>query len=173
MRDHYEKWWAGVEPGLNDFLPISIGSQHENPVALSSSDWEGVYCDNVQTVSGGTNGRLGGPRGGPWNIYVERDGEYEVALSRWPPHLSLALTAGRPAQKMTAGTLPEGKALPIAGAGLSIAGHEMSVKTQPSDSSAVFRVKLKGRNRTKLHGWFVDAAGADLVGAYYASVRRL
>jgi hypothetical protein len=27
MRDHYEKWWAGLEPTLNDFVPISIGAK--------------------------------------------------------------------------------------------------------------------------------------------------
>ncbi len=47
MRAHYEKWWAGVEPLLNDFSPISIGSDHENPVTLTSVDWANVYCDNV------------------------------------------------------------------------------------------------------------------------------
>src|SRR5262249_878986 len=36
MRDHYEQWWAGVAPTLDDFSPISIGSAEENPVTLSA-----------------------------------------------------------------------------------------------------------------------------------------
>jgi hypothetical protein len=74
---------------------------------------------------------------------------------------------------MTAGALPEGNALPVAGAGLAAAGRKMSADTQPDDVSAVFRVDLKGRTPTKLHGWFVDAAGAGHAGARYAAVPRL
>jgi len=173
MRDHYEAWWADVQPGLRDFQPISIGAEQENPATLCCSDWQEVYCDNMQDVLGGTNGRLGGTRGGPWNVFVERGGEYEIALSRWPAFTGLPLNAGRPPQKMTAGELPEGKALPIAGAGLKIAGQEQTLKTAPADTKAVFRVKLQGGARTQMHGWFTDAQGKDVVGAYYAVVKRL
>ena len=169
MRDHYEAWWAGVEPGLGDFCPISIGSAHENPVSLSSSDWQEVYCDNFRQVSEAA----GGPRGAPWNVLVERDGEYEIALSRWPAEQDLPLTAGRPEQKMTAGRLQAGKAVPITAARLAIAGQELSMKTGAGARSAVFRLRLKGGTRTQLHGWFQDAAGQDLCGAYYAYVKRL
>lgn len=169
MRDHYEAWWAGVEPTLRDFLPISIGSEHENPVALCSSDWQEVYCDNFKNVSEAA----GGPRGAPWNIQVERDGLYEITLSRWPLEQNLPLTAGRPEQKMTFGTLPAGKALPIAGARLVVAGQEFSAKTAAEDRGASFRVRLQRGPKTQLHGWFQDAAGEDLCGAFYALVRRL
>jgi len=169
MREHYEKWWAGVEPGLRDFSPISIGSAKENPVALSSSDWEEVYCDNANAVLSGA----GGPRGGPWNVFVERDGEYEIALRRWKVELDLPLDAPRAEQKMTVGGLPAGKAIPIRAARLSIAGQSLSAKTAPGGKAAVFRVKLKGPLKTQLHGWFQDEAGNDLCGAYYAYVRRI
>jgi arylsulfatase A-like enzyme len=169
MRDHYEAWWAGVEPRLRDFAPITIGSDHENPVRLCCSDWEEVYCDNPGHVSEAA----GGPRGGPWNVLIDRDGEYQIALSRWPAELELPLNAGQAPRKMTAGSLPAGKALPIAGARLTIAGQEFSAKTAPADRSAAFRAKLEGGIKTKLHGWFQDAAGADLCGAYYAHVKRL
>jgi arylsulfatase len=168
MRAHYERWWAGVEKGVSEFLPISIGAPQENPMELTSSDWQDIYCDNVNHVSNAA----GGPRGGPWAVYVERDGEYEVALSRWPPWQKLPLTAGREVQKMTAGALPAGKALPIAGARLTVAGQELAVKTAPEDRAALLRVKLKGGVKTNLHGWFHDAAGNDLCGAFYATVKR-
>ena len=29
------------------------------------------------------------------------------------------------------------------------------------------------KGKTQLHGWFQDAAGKDLCGAFYATVRRL
>jgi arylsulfatase len=169
MRAHYEKWWAGVVGGIDDFCPISIGAPQENPVVLCSADWQNVYADNPGHVSDA----VGGPRGAPWAVYVERDGDYEIALSRWPPHMKLPLSAGREPQKMTAGSLPQGKALPIAGARLAVAGIEQSVKTEEKAVSAVFRVSLKANTNTNLHAWFVDASGNDVAGAFYAVVRKL
>jgi hypothetical protein len=40
IRDYYAKWWSGVESRLRDIEPISLGASKENPVYLSSSDWE-------------------------------------------------------------------------------------------------------------------------------------
>jgi arylsulfatase len=168
MRGHYEAWWGRHEPRLRDFVPISIGAEQENPVSLSSSDWQEIYCDNVNAVLSGA----GGPRGGPWNVQVERDGEYEIALRRWPAERDLPLRALCPEKQMRAGRLAAGKALPIAGARLSIAGQELSAKTGAEDRAADFRVKLQ-RGKTLLHGWFQDEAGADLCGSYYAYVRRV
>jgi hypothetical protein len=45
--------------------------------------------------------------------------------------------------------------------------------TAPADTSAVFRTSLKGGTKTRLHGWFQDKQGKNLVGAYYAVVKRL
>lgn len=169
MQAHYEKWWAGVEPRLNDFVPITIGSDKANPVFLSSSDWQEVYCDNARQVSEAA----GGPRGNAWNISIERAGDYEVLLSRWPPHMKLALTAGRAAQKMTAGELPSGKALPIAAARLQCGSHDLTAKAEPGAMNIVFRIKLQAQQRAKLHAWFQDVEGKDLSGAFYAAVRRV
>lgn len=74
---------------------------------------------------------------------------------------------------MTAGQLPAGKAIPIAGARLQVDGKSLSVASKPAATSAVFRVKLTAGTRTKLHGWFVDAHGVDQCGAFYAQVKLL
>lgn len=169
MRDHYERWWGRAEPGLSEFEPLSIGAEQENPVVLTSSDWQDIYADNPMTVLNAG----GGPKGGPWGVLVERPGDYEIALSRWPFDRNLPLNAACPEIKLTAGTLPRGKALPIARARLTIAGQEKSLDTAAADQAAVFRVTLKVGTKTKLHGWFQDAAGQDLCGAFYAQVRRL
>ena len=169
MRDHYEAWWNRVEPALREFEPISIGSPKENPVTLTSSDWEEIYCDNVNSILSGE----GGPQGGPWAILVERGGEYEIALRRWPVRTGLALDAPCPEKQMTMAKLPAGKAFPIAQAQLQIAGQSKSVKTAAGSQSAVFRVTLKAGTRTKLQAWFQDADGKDLCGAYYAYVRHI
>lgn len=169
MRSYYDKWWASVEPGLKEFCPISIGSPKENPTLLSSSDWEEIYADNPGHVSTAA----GGPRGGPWNVKVETAGHYEIALYRWHPNLKLPLNASRAVQKMTAGELPAGKGLPIAGARLAIEGQELKAAAPAGRTSAVFRLQLKTTPSTHLHGWFVDAEGRDLCGSFYAVVRRV
>ncbi len=169
MRDYYEGWWARREPGSREFSAASIGAEQQNPVTLCSSDWQEVYADNPRAVLNAE----GGPRGGPWNVLVERDGEYEISLRRWHPATDLPLSAACPPQKKRKGVLPEGKALPIARARLTIAGQEKSVDTAPADKIARFRVMLKGGARTQLHAWFQDAGGNDLCGAYYAEVRRI
>jgi arylsulfatase len=92
MRARYEKWWDGVEPTLGDFCPISLGTEQENPVLLSCSDWLEIYCDNVQSVLNGA----GGSRGGPWSVEVEKEGSYDIAVARWPFERSLALSAPCP-----------------------------------------------------------------------------
>jgi hypothetical protein len=74
---------------------------------------------------------------------------------------------------MTKGQLPEGKALPVAKAQLRIAGQEHASATGESDTAAKFRVQLKDGGKTTLQGWFQDAGGTDLAGAFYASVTRL
>ncbi len=168
MRDYYETWWARIEPKLLDFAPITLGSERENPVNLSSSDWQDIYCDNPRTILAGE----GGSQGGPWNVFVERDGDYEISLRRWPVEINLPLNANCPEKKMTVGVRSEGIGLPIARAQLKIAGQQLSAKTAVADKTAEFRVKLKGGAKTQLHAWFQDADGKDLCGAYYASVRR-
>jgi hypothetical protein len=105
-------------------------------------------------------------------VQVEATGSYEIALYRWHPNLKLPLSASRPVQKMTAGELPAGKGLPIAGARLAIAGKTLTAETPEGNAEAAFRVNLQRGTRTHLHGWFVDDSGKDLCGAYYAVVRR-
>lgn len=169
MRAHYEKWWAGIEPSLGDFQPVAVvGTRHENPVVLTSSDWQEIYADNHGHVSTAA----GGPRGGPWNIEVGEAGRYEIALARWPFERGLALDAPNPAKKMAFGALPEGKALPVRAAKLAIGGKEMAAKAKPGGREVAFTLTLP-QGKTKLQGWFQDEAGADLCGAFYARVRKL
>lgn len=55
-------------------------------------------------------------------MFVERDGDYEIARRRWPADLNLPLNAPLPEKKLTVVTQPAGKAIPIAAAKLIIAG---------------------------------------------------
>ncbi|HYT87326.1 MAG TPA: arylsulfatase [Gemmataceae bacterium] len=166
MRAHYEKWWAGIAPKLDDFNPISIGADQENPVTLSAADWANVYCDNMQNLRQGVN------KNGPWHLLVEKDGTYEIGLRRWPREADAAIPAGVPAFKAVDGKLPPGKALPITKARIKIGDVDQSKPVAAQDKEVTFTVPLRAGTRLQMQSWFYDAAGQELCGAYFAYVRR-
>lgn len=167
MQAHYRKWWAEVAGRLSDFEPISLGAAEENPVYLSSSDWEDIYCDNNKTVGQAA----GGPRGGVWSILVERPGRYEIELRRWPFHTDKPLGSTGPEQTIYGRPLPEGKPVSIAAARLEIAGQSHANEAAAGQKGARFEVELQA-GKTTMHGWFADREGNDLCGAFYARVER-
>lgn len=170
MRDHYETWWAGLGPILNDFVPISIGAKPQPVVELTSGDWEGIYADNT----GHVREAVGGPTGGHWHILVEEPGEYEFTLRRWPAQTKAALgdryepsarsPAGKP--RLTTVSFPT-----IAAAKIDIAGVKASTKADPKATGATITTRLPA-GRTKLKAWFSDAQGKDLCGAFFVTVKR-
>ncbi|MDO8544678.1 MAG: arylsulfatase [Opitutaceae bacterium] len=159
LRAHYERWWSQLEPVREEFVPLSLGSDAQPVVTLTSADWQDVYADNA----GHVRRAVGGPRGGHWNVNIERAGEYEIRLLRWPPELNAPLASAFDAA---------GKALPIAGARLSVAGRQLTGQAGPGASAITIRADLPA-GRTRLHGWFVGEDGTELCGVYYAVVNRL
>jgi arylsulfatase len=166
LKDYYETWWKTVEPLTEDFVPIIVGADQENPVTLSSADWAKVYCDNMNNLRTGIN------KNGPWHIKAARDGEYEIVLRRWPKEANAALAAGVPAFKAVDGGLPEGKALPVAKARLKVAALDETRAVAATDKEVVFRVRLKADEKLPMQSWLYDADGKELCGAYFAYVRR-
>ena len=170
MRDHYEAWWKGLEPILNDFVPISVGAKRQPVVELTSGDWEGIYADN----SGYVREAVGGPTGGHWHIKVEEPGEFEFVLRRWPEQTKAALSEkyepsakspGNKAKQVTVG-FPT-----IAAATVEIAGVKAGTKADPKATGATVTAKLPA-GKTTLKAWFSDAAGKDLCGAFFVTVRK-
>jgi len=171
MRDFYERWWDGLEPILNDFVPISIGASQQSVVELNSGDWEGIYADN----SGYVREAVGGPTGGHWHILVEQPGDYEFTLRRWPEQTKAALgdkyepSAKSPANKAN----PRTVGFPgIARAQLEIAGKKAQTAANPKETGATINVANLDRGKTILKAWFSDAEGKDLCGAFYVTVRK-
>lgn len=185
MRDHYEAWWANVRPSLDQFVPITIGSDQENPTCLSSLDWlSPTLVIAAQTVDVRQLGQvpvvegslpLGRPMpalNAPWNVLVEHDGRYEIALRRWPKEADTPITAPLPPYEGVDGTFPEGRALPAAKARLKIGRVDVAKPVAPNDKAATFTVRLAA-GKTRLETWFYDAEGEELCGAFYVDVRRL
>ncbi|MCI0361836.1 MAG: arylsulfatase, partial [Planctomycetaceae bacterium] len=166
MRDHYERWWAGVEPLLAQPVPIVIGADEENPVTLSAADWWNVYCDNMRDL------RTGKETNSVWNVQVAKDGRYEIALRRWPKEADAPIAAGVPAFQAVDGTLPAGKALPIAAVRLKVGELLDETKVAANAKELTFAVDLKAGAQLTLQSFCYDAAGKELCGAYFAYVTR-
>jgi arylsulfatase len=157
MRDHYERWWAEVEPIAKEPCCVHIGSDKENPATLTCADWYMVYADNF--------GHLQQKINSYWNILVEQDGDYQFTLTRWPPEANAALDAP------LKGPVGEGKALPVARARLKINQFDESKPVASGERAVTFTASLKA-GKTRLQTWLYDQTGNELCGAYYARVYR-
>jgi arylsulfatase A-like enzyme len=170
IRDHYEGWWGGLEPILNDFVPVSLGAAAQPVVELTSGDWEGIYADN----SGYVRAAVGGPTGGHWNVRVEGPGDYEFTLRRWPERTRAALGDRYEPSATSPPNTPDVKTVgfpTIATAHVVIAEKEVSSRADPKATGATVRVTLPA-GRTRLKAWFSDADGKDLCGAFFVTVAR-
>jgi hypothetical protein len=171
LRADYDEWWNGVEPTLNDFVPISLGAKQQPVVELNSGDWENIYADNT----GYLREAVGGPTGGTWHVKVEEAGEYQFVLRRWPEQTKAALgdryepSAKSPANKAKLKTV----AFPtIARGTVEVGGERVHAPANPMATGVTIRVKLLA-GRTWMKAWFSDAAGMDLCGAFFVTVRKV
>jgi len=184
MREHYERWWAGVQPGLNERIPIVVGSPKENPSRLTSMDW---YAPRLTPAAQPFDIRLAGrsvvvegslPGGrpqpsmnGPWNLEVAEAGSYRIGLRRWPSEADAAITAGVPAYKGTAGSYPEGVALPIHSVRMKIGAIDQRRAVRAGDKEIAFEVTLPAGG-TQLQTWFYDQDDQEISGAFFVEVLK-
>ena len=92
---------------------------------------------------------------------MARDGDYEIALRRWPQEADTPIRAA----------VGGGTAIKPAKARLKIAGFDKT-KDIPENAMAVtFSARLKA-GKTRLQTWFIDDDGKSR-GAYYVYVKRL
>lgn len=165
MRAHYERWWADIEPRVNEYVTLTIGSDAEPVTMLSAADWQDVFLDQQRQVRDAT------ARSGPWGLEVARDGNYVFELRRYPREADLELTSDAPPFRGVDGRLPAGKALPIAKAKLRVGELEKTRNVNPDDKFVRFELPLK-QGPVKAQTWFYDESGKDLCGAYYVYVQR-
>ena len=176
LRNDYEKWWAELEPQTRAPGIIPIGNDRENPVNLTCYDWFGVEGKGGYRLQDDI--RKGSKVNGTWHLDVERAGEYEILLCRWPREINGALTGGVPPYDSVDAEfaeqnrwLKDRKSLPIAQARLRIGAIEKRETVTAADKAISFPVHLE-KGPIQMKTWFVDANGKLLCGAYYAYVLR-
>jgi hypothetical protein len=94
LRREYERWWDLVSVQFEEEIPISIGSELEKRVCLTSHDWRhsenpwggdpGQKENNEHLVFDQSQVRKGVGQGGYHEIQVEQAGRYQIELRRWP-----------------------------------------------------------------------------------------
>ena len=166
MREAYTAWWDRLGGNLDSYHPLTIGSDLENPTRLCSCDWAYVYCDNPGNVRGCVMDS------GTWHLQVEQPGSYEFSLYRWPQESGLPISAAAPEMHGVDGSLPAGRALPVAHAWINVGDFEATGVVAPEHRCATFSTHLSV-GRSTLTTWWLAADGNKLAGAYYVSVERL
>ena len=156
LRDEYDKWWADTSERFDEYCEIIIGSDRENPSALTSHDWHGEHLPWNQV-----HVRRGRQQNGFWAVEVARAGRYEISLRRWPREIDMPIT----------GSIENGKALPIQKARLKIADFDQTRPIPKDAKAATFTLKLLP-GKTRLQSWFIDDGGNSF-GAYYVYIKRL
>lgn len=158
LRAAYEQWWREVSRRFDDVSHIVIGSDRENPTALSSFDWHGVA--RVPWSQGAVRG--GSPVNGWWAVDVARGGTYEISLRRWPQAVDKPIIAAANG----------GKAVPVTKARLRVADVDETMPVTAHMAAATFTVTLEP-GATRLQTWLIDEKSGTSRGAYYVQVRRL
>jgi hypothetical protein len=144
---------------------VVIGAEAENPTMLTACEWFDVFVDQQRQV------RTADPKLGVWHLEVDRPGDYEIELRRYPREAALAIGQGIPATRVTDGQFAAGRELPVAQARLKIGAFDQTIALEKDAQSATFRVALKP-GPLEMETAFLDAEGQELCGVYYAIVRR-
>jgi arylsulfatase A-like enzyme len=165
MRKHYDAWWSRVEPTLDEHEFIIVGSDAENPLRLAPTDWSDVFLDQQLQI------RAAAKAHGFWNIEVDRDGEYELTVSRWPLEADLPITAAAPAFVEAESHYPAGGAVAATSVRLQVGDFEASRPIDPDDRAVRFVTSLKA-GRTQLQAQLYNRDDKPMPGAYYVEVRR-
>ena len=166
MREHYNNWWAEVEPRINEFADHpDQWRPHPGHAALALR-------------LAGRLPRPGGP--GPQGSAAQRRMGHP---DRHPRRLRLrtAPLARRvgprtrgpaPEYQAADGVFPAGVALPVASVRLKVGDHDQAQPVAPNQPSAAFRLELPD-GQARVQTWFLDSEGRELTGAYYVYVRHV
>ena len=169
LRAQHEEWWAEVSPGLNEYCPISLGNDNENPIRLDALDVMGDVAWHQTHIV------LAQKSTGRWTVDVEKPGKYTFSFRRWPKELDLPIDA--PVSPEDANdhiyAPGDGKCTTIepVQARLSIFDGEWTAKVEPGMHAVTFTVNLTRTGVTQLDAWFLDEAGEES-GAYYVYIER-
>ncbi len=169
LREAHEKWWEEISPDLQEYCPITLGSDAENPTRLDAMDVMGDVAWNQTHIV------LAQKSTGRWTVDVEKPGKYRFSLRRWPEELGLAIDeAVSPEEARShiyASETGECNTITPGHARLKIFEREEVLPVEPGAKEVSLDIILKKTGVTQLEAWFIDADGGCR-GAYYVYVER-
>ncbi|MBN2308260.1 MAG: arylsulfatase [Candidatus Hydrogenedentes bacterium] len=156
LRKAYEDWWADTSQRFDEYCPLTLGADAENPVRLTCHDWHGPQVPWNQGLI-----RKGMEANGFWAVEVARQGTYRFELRRWPVELDAPIRSA----------VDGGVAIDATRARLRVGDTELTEPVDDAAAAAVFEVALKP-GPARLQTWF-EAEGGAPRGAYYVYVTRI
>lgn len=167
LKTEYEKWWKMASARANEYSRIVLGDDADNPTRLTSHDWHGNGSLRTWNQTGI---RKAPAANGWWAVTVEKEGDYQFDLRRWPTEVGLPVNAPYHDKTPNRDKTP-GRAIHAEKARLKVAGFDRTIPVKATDTGAVFTVHLK-KGPAKVETWFFDKDGS-VRGAYYTYVKRL
>ncbi|HOS65445.1 MAG TPA: arylsulfatase [Candidatus Latescibacteria bacterium] len=170
LREAHERWWEEISPRLDEYSPISLGNDAENPTRLDAMDVMGdmAFSQNYIVLAKKSTGK--------WTVDVERPGAYRFSLRRWPKELGLPIGAVVSPKEARSLTFADGSGrcatIRPARARLRLFDREWVLPVDPDAPEVTFTLHLTRTGVTVLEAWFMDADG-DERGAYYVYVERV
>jgi len=153
LRAAYDKWWTSVSKRFDEFVPIIIGSDKENPTRLTSHDWHGSGANRTWNHRQLRSGPIAN---GFWAVDIARDGTYEFTLRRWPKEQDSPISE---------------RFLKATKARIKLGEIDQTQKVTAGAKEVTFKLKLKA-GPAKLQTWFMDAKDKS-AGAYFLYAKRL
>ncbi len=170
LRDAHERWWEEISDRLDEYCPITLGNDHENPTRLNAMDVLGDVAWNQCHIA------LARKSTGTWAVDVEQPGDYRLSLRRWPEELGLPIEEALSEEGLSrlapynvveqCGTIRPTKAL----VRLFDEERTFDVAQGAEEVSVILHVDRTGE--TRMEAWFEDESG-ERQGAYYVHVERL
>ncbi|HXG10765.1 MAG TPA: arylsulfatase [Gemmataceae bacterium] len=145
LRRAYERWYDDISKRFDEYCPIVVGSDQENPTRLCCHDWHGEVAPSAQEAV-----RQAVKANGFWAIEVARAGRYEITLRQQPAEANFPIQAAM--ARLKVGDVEASKPVPAGAAGVT------------------FPVELKA-GMTRLQTWLTYADGQSH-GAFYVEVKR-
>lgn len=170
LREAHEAWWEEISPRLDEYSPISLGNDAENPTRLDAMDVMGdmAFSQNYIVLAKRSTGK--------WTVDVERAGTYRFSLRRWPKELGLPIGAAVSPEEARSLTFADGSGrcatIRPARARLRLFDREWVLPVDPDAPEVTFTLDLTQTGVTVLEAWFMDADGEER-GAYYVYVERV
>ncbi|WP_236973462.1 arylsulfatase [Membranihabitans maritimus] len=174
LRESYNKWWTSLmEQEVNErYAYIKAGTEHENPLRLSSHD---MYIYPYEYVWH-QNGVLEGNRGqGDLKVEVVKGGRYQISLRRYPRESGLAfneiVSAGNMSVEIS-NPMPASKHNNLTYATLYLAGIS---ETKPILGDSIEEVNFEGyipAGKYDMTAVLLDADGR-VYPSYYTYIERM